>query len=71
MYGYTNDAGEPIMDGAAYRYEGYVDSIYEPDPYGADDDYYAEYDGPEDDFDDEDLDAGGMEDQWLDGSYEE
>jgi hypothetical protein len=33
MYGFTNEAGEPIMDGAAYRYEQYLDSMYEPDPY--------------------------------------
>lgn len=40
-YGFTNEAGEPIMDAAAYRYEQYIDSMYEPDPdefYAADDD---------------------------------
>ena len=39
-YGYTNADGEPIMDGAAYRYEQYLDSTYEPDP----DDFYAHED---------------------------
>jgi len=43
MYGYQNEAGEPIMDGAAYRYEQYLDSMYEPDPY----DYEDNYDEPE------------------------
>ena len=37
-YGYTNADGEPIMDGAAYRYEQYLDSMYEPDP----DDFYRD-----------------------------
>jgi hypothetical protein len=32
MYGYKNDDGEPIMDAAAYRYEQYLDSMYDPDP---------------------------------------
>lgn len=43
-YGYTNEYGEPIMDGAAYRYEQYLDSTYEPDP----DDFYDRWDEPED-----------------------
>lgn len=36
MSNYFNEAGEPLMDGAAMRYEMYLDSTYEPDPY---DDY--------------------------------
>lgn len=48
-YGYTNSDGEPIMDGAAYRYEQYLDSTYEPefDPYRDD------YEGDEPECDDE------------------
>lgn len=40
MYGYQNEAGEPIMDGSAYRHEQYIDSMYEPDP----DEYYSRWD---------------------------
>jgi hypothetical protein len=40
-YPYYNEAGEPLMDGAAMRYEMYLDSIYEPDP----DDFYDRWDG--------------------------
>lgn len=43
MSNYYNEAGEPLMDGAAMRYEMYLDSMYEPDPY----DEYDEYDYPE------------------------
>lgn len=32
MYGFMNEDGEPIMDAAAYRYEQYLDGMYEPDP---------------------------------------
>ena len=42
MSNYFNEAGEPLMDAAAMRYEMYLDSTYEPDPY----DDYA-YDEPE------------------------
>jgi hypothetical protein len=38
-YGWTNEDGEPIMDGAAYRFEQQLDSEYQPDP---DDFYYNE-----------------------------
>ncbi len=79
MSDYFNEAGEPLMDGAAMRYEMYLDSTYEPDP---DDFYNSEDDFIEclDDECDEDVrDCGhdgitedvGMEDEWLDGSYEE
>lgn len=46
-YGWTNADGEPIMDGAAYRYEQYLDSTYEPDP----DDFYDRWDDDEHDED--------------------
>lgn len=39
-YPYYNEAGEPLMDGAAMRYEMYLDSTYEPDP----DDFYDRWD---------------------------
>lgn len=32
MSDYFNEAGEPLMDGAAMRYEMYLDSTYEPEP---------------------------------------
>lgn len=50
MSNYFNEAGEPLMDGSAMRYEMYLDSTYEPDPdefYNrvVDEDYY--YDNPD------------------------
>jgi len=39
-YGWTNADGEPIMDGAAYRFEQALDAQY-ADERGYDDDYYA------------------------------
>ena len=42
MSNYFNEAGEPLMDGAAMRYEMYLDSLYEPDP----DEFYS----PRDDY---------------------
>ena len=50
MSNYFNEAGEPLMDGSAMRYEMYLDSLYEPDPDdfytdSHDEDYY--YDHPE------------------------
>ena len=50
MSNYYNEAGEPLMDGAAMRYEMYLDSMYEPDP---DDFYRDEPDEPECDEDHE------------------
>lgn len=49
MSNYFNEAGEPLMDGSAMRYEMYLDSTYEPDPdafydRAVDEDYY--YDNP-------------------------
>lgn len=50
--GYYNEAGEPIMDAAAARFEAYLDEESARDAY--DDDYYADYeDEPADDEDDE------------------
>ena len=53
--GYFNEAGEPIMDASAARYEAYLDeqSDVERDLY--DDDYYADYeDEPADEDEDDD-----------------
>jgi hypothetical protein len=87
MSNYYNEAGEPLMDGAAMRYEMYIDSMYEPDP----DEYYDSYD--EGDYDEcPNCDDEGMdpqsgecaycgytmgdepdvpEDQWLDSYMED
>lgn len=56
MYGYTNEAGEPIMDGAAYLREGYY-GVEDYDPY---DGYYGHYvdDEPTDDVDPATCDHG-------------
>lgn len=50
MSNYFNEAGEPLMDGSAMRYEMYLDSMYEPDPddfynVAEDEDYF--YDNPD------------------------
>jgi hypothetical protein len=42
---WTNADGEPIMDGAAWRFEQQLDAEYEPDPYH--DDYCGECDEPD------------------------
>lgn len=44
MSNYFNEAGEPLMDGSAMRYEMYLDSMYEPefDPYDSYEDDLAE-----------------------------
>lgn len=44
-YGWTNDQGEPIMDGAAYRFEQQLDADYAEDRARMqwDDDFYADY----------------------------
>lgn len=39
MSQYYNEVGEPLMDGAAMRYEMYLDSMYEPDP----DEFYDDF----------------------------
>lgn len=84
MSNYFNEAGEPLMDGSAMRYEMYLDSLDEAEP-----DYFLNNGVFVDDFiecesevcDEDVRDCGhdgrygdqyeGMEDQWLDGSYEE
>lgn len=53
-YGYANEAGEPIMDGAAYRYEQYIDSMYEPDP----DAFYDRWDNEPDYVDPSECEHG-------------
>ena len=73
MYGFTNDAGEPIMSGEAYRFEQQLDADSAAERF--DDDYYDQQDI--DDLadymeaDDEDTEPWEAEDGWLDGSYEE
>lgn len=88
-YSWTNENGEPIMDGAAYRFEQQLDADYAAEYYGSPE-YLDSLDDEPDEcnpgndfclYDDDDcvncaswwLDfhADGMEDQWLDGSYEE
>ena len=65
---WMNEDGEPIMDGAAWRFEQQLDL-------DSQDDYYADrfYD-EQDEWDDEEEDEDApfvQEDSWLDGSYEE
>jgi hypothetical protein len=53
QYGWTNEEGEPIMDGAAYRFEQqldmesaherYMNAFYD-DPYGDADEHVYDYD---------------------------
>jgi hypothetical protein len=43
IYGWTNEDGEPIMSGEAYRFEQALDADYADQRYLDDDDY----DGPE------------------------
>lgn len=52
-YSWQNEDGEPIMDGAAWRYEQSLDA--ENPPYDPDD-YLPDYDG-EDDEDDDQVDV--------------
>ncbi len=60
MYGYTNEAGEPIMDGAAYRFEQELDAQYAQERYldefdeGYDRNYFDEDLFPDEDDDSED-----------------
>ena len=81
-YGWTNADGEPIMDGAAYRFEQELDaqSAYErqfDDFYDNEPDEYCEGDADDCPFggcvecDGDMSEPMPMEDQWLDGSYEE
>lgn len=45
IYGYTNEAGEPMMDAAAYRFEQQLDAEYaeEAARMAYDEDFYANY----------------------------
>lgn len=80
-YGWTNADGEPIMSGEAYRFEQALDEQDAYERQAFDEDFYADYpdecggcgaDDPDDCTCDEDDDEPFvMEDQWLDGSYEE
>lgn len=81
-YGWTNEDGEPIMSGEAYRFEQALDAQSAEERYmdddqffGSDDEYVCDGCGAEDEEDctcDEDQDYyQGGEDAWLDGSYEE
>lgn len=58
-YGYTNDQGEPIMDGAAYRFEQQLDMDSMADYYA---DRFYDDDGYPDEIDPDDCDHG-------DGTY--
>jgi hypothetical protein len=68
---WMNEDGEPIMDGAAWRFEQQLDmdsaDDYYADHFYDDEDYYD--DDEEEDEDDEDFDP--IEDQWLDSYMED
>lgn len=49
MYGWTNDAGEPIMDGAAYRFEQQLDHDSAMERWGDGSEFY-DYDDDEPDW---------------------
>lgn len=89
---WMNEDGEPIMDGAAWRFEQQLDLDSAHERY--EDDFYSRYDDEPscDEPDTDTLDEQGrmwcyacdeyadhtlpaeqpvIEDQWLDGSYEE
>ena len=78
---WMNEDGEPIMDGAAWRFEQQLDMDSAADR--AYDDFYDRYDECDEDHQCEDCgncvdactcedrDADPDEDSWLDGSYEE
>jgi len=68
---WMNEDGEPIMDGAAWRFEQQLD-MDSADDYAADH-FYDEWDEDEEDDMDDDFPMSMEygEDSWLDGSYEE
>ena len=69
MSNYFNEAGEPLMDGSAMRYEMYLDSTYEPefDPY----DHYEDGDIDPDDCDHADgTYLGSSDGDVTEGDYE-
>lgn len=55
-YGWTNDAGEPIMDGAAYRFEQQLDMESAADYYT---DHFYDDDGESPCYDNQELCSGG------------
>lgn len=81
-YGWTNEEGEPIMDGAAYRFEQALDAEYAEQRYMDDNDYNPWDEGEDYECPDCGLDADECEcpevdyvpeaeDAWLDGSWEQ
>lgn len=60
MYGWQNEAGEPIMSGEAYRFEQALDAEYAEQRGWDDDDYYSGFDYRDDaePVDPEDCDHG-------------
>lgn len=83
MAGWTNEAGEPIMDGAAWRFEQELDaqSAWEDyaerylDHYDDEPESWCKRCGEEgheaEDCDNEPEPMDEPEDAWLDGFYEE
>jgi hypothetical protein len=75
MYGWQNEDGEPIMDGAAYRFEQELDAQSAEERFwdGMDswDDYGDDWEDDAPEHDDEDSEPWEDEDGWLDGSYEQ
>lgn len=80
MAGWTNEAGEPIMDGAAWRFEQELDAQSAAERF--EESWYEDFDECDEDHQCEDcgrcVDAcvcddrdDEPEDAWLDGSYEE
>lgn len=41
-YGWTNEEGEPIMDGAAYRFEQALDAQYAEERFMDDDEFFGD-----------------------------
>ena len=80
MYGFTNEAGEPIMSGEAYRFEQQLDA--DSAAWDYEDTFYGSFTGDEPDWchqcgeeGHEEDDCPGIddgpdepEDAWLDGS---
>lgn len=65
-YGWTNSDGEPMMDGAAYRFEQALDADYQPDP----DDYMGYNDEPDECEDDHEcVDCDGPKGVWYAGEF--
>lgn len=58
-YGWQNEAGEPIMDGAAYRFEQVLDAQSAEERYLDDDEFFASDEPTCDDVDTDDVDEHG------------